>query len=98
MKRADNIKEIVNFIPAGREKKDIFKGEHFNIVVITLDNGVEIAPHDEPYDVFFYVISGKGSFTAGQQQWEAEAGSTVFAPKGIRGIKCIERMTILGVK
>jgi quercetin dioxygenase-like cupin family protein len=81
-----------------RAKRDVFKGEHFNIVVICLDSGYEIPPHDEPYDVLFYVVAGKGIFTAGAKQWNAELGSMIFAPAGIRGIKCVDQLTILGIQ
>jgi len=89
---------FVEFMTGDRVKKDVFKGKHFNIVVVCLDSGHEIPPHDEPYDVFFYVISGKGIFTAGGKQWDAGPGSMVFAPAGPRGIKCIERLTVLGIQ
>ena len=93
-----DIRDFTHFVAGDRSKKDVFKSRHFNIAVICLDSGHEIPPHDEPYDVFFYVISGKGVFTAGEKQWEAELGSMVFAPAGVRGIKCIERLTILGIQ
>lgn len=89
---------FVEFMTGDRVKKDVFKGKHFNIVVVCLDSGHEIPPHDEPYDVFFYVISGKGVFTAGKKQWQSGPGSMIFAPAGPRGIKCIERLTILGIQ
>ena len=93
-----DISQFTEFKSANRVKKDVSRGKHFNIVVICLDSGYEISPHDEPYDVFFYVVSGSGVFTAGKQQWEAKLGSMVFAPVGIRGIKCTERLTILGIQ
>jgi len=96
--RKYDIYEFVKFLPGGRVKSDIFKGKHFNVVVICLDNGHEIPAHHEPYDVFFYVVSGRGIFTAGEKQWPAQPGSMVFAPVGIRGIKCLERLTILGIQ
>jgi quercetin dioxygenase-like cupin family protein len=93
-----NIKDFIEFVPGDRTKKDVFKSEHFNAAVICLDEGYEILPHHEPYDVFFYVVSGRGIFTAGEKQWPAQPGSMVFAPVGIRGIKCIEKMIILGIQ
>ncbi len=93
-----NIKDFIEFVPGDRTKKDVFKGEHFNIVVICLESGYEIPPHEEPYDVLFYVVSGNGIFTAGKKRWDAQPGSMVFAPAGIRGIKCLEKMTILGIQ
>ena len=98
MQYADSINQTSEPVPGGRAKTDLFKGEHFNIVAISLDDGAEIPPHEEPYDVFFYIITGKGIFTIGEDQWEAESGSMVFSPRGKRGIQCIERMTILGVQ
>jgi quercetin dioxygenase-like cupin family protein len=93
-----DLSQFVNFLPDEKTKSDVFRGKHFNIVVICLDEGYEITPHHEPYDVFFYVISGKGIITAGEKQWDAESGSMIFAPAGIRGIKCLERMTLLGIQ
>lgn len=92
------LSQFVKFIPADRTKSDVFRGKHFNIVVICVDDGYEIPPHHEPYDVFFYVISGKGVFTADEERWVAEPGSIIFAPTGVRGIKCTERMSILGIQ
>ncbi len=93
-----DLSQFVNFLPNEKTKSNVFRGNHFNVVVICLDDGYEITPHHEPYDVFFYVISGKGSITAGEKQWNAKSGSMIFAPAGIRGIKCLERITILGIQ
>jgi quercetin dioxygenase-like cupin family protein len=93
-----DIDQFVKFLPGDRVKSDVFKGKHFNVVVICLDDGCEIPPHHEPYDVFFYVVSGRGIFTSGEKQWPAQTGSMVFTPVGIRGIKCLERMTVLGIQ
>ncbi|MGQ9676900.1 MAG: cupin domain-containing protein [Chloroflexota bacterium] len=93
-----DIGQFVEFLADDRVKKDVFKGEHFNVVIICLDDGYEIIPHHEPYDVFFHVVSGRGILTAGEKEWAAGPGSMVFAPAGIRGIRCLERMTILGIQ
>ena len=93
-----NVKDFIEFVPGDKTKKDVFKCEHFNVAIICLESGYEIPPHHEPYDVFFYVVSGKGTFTAGEKQWPAQPGSMIFAPNGIRGIKCLERMTVLGIQ
>ena len=49
-----NIKDFIEFVPGDRTKKDVFKGEHFNTVVMCLESGYEIPPHEEPYDVLFF--------------------------------------------
>lgn len=98
MEQKYDISHFTEFAPGARTKKDVFKGEHFSVVVIGLDSGYEIPPHDEPYEVFFYVVSGRGTITAGEKQWDVEPGSMVFAPVGSRGIKCVEHLTILGIQ
>ena len=92
------IDQFAKFVTGDRTKNDVFKGKHFHVVVICLDDGYEIPPHHEPYDVFFYVVSGKGVFTAGEKRWGAQPGSMIFTPTGIRGIKCLERLTVVGVQ
>ena len=79
-------------------RMDVFKGQHFNVRIICLDSGTAILPRNEPYEVFFYVLSGKGSVSAGGSAWDVGPGSMVYAPEGPRGIKCTERLTILGVQ
>jgi quercetin dioxygenase-like cupin family protein len=93
-----NINRFLKFVPGDKTKSDIFKGKHFNIVLICLDDGYEIPPHHEPYDVFFYVVSGRGVFTVDEKQWDAEPGSMIFSPAGVRGIKCLSRLTVLGIQ
>ena len=93
-----DIGHFVKFVRGDRTKSDVFKGKHFNVVVICLDDGCEMPPHYEPYDVFFYVVSGRGVFTAGEKRWDAEPGSMVFAPAGVRGIRCLSRLTVLGIQ
>jgi len=93
-----DIAQYVKFLPNDRVKSDVLKSKHFNVVVICLDDGYELPRHHEPYDVLFYVVSGRGIITAGDKRWETQSGSMVFAPVGIRGIKCLERMTVLGIQ
>ena len=92
------LNQFVEFAPGGIARKDILKGQHFNARVICLDGGSEIPSRDESYEVFFYVISGKGVISAGAKRWDVGPGSMVFAPIGPRGIQCIERLTILGIQ
>ena len=82
-----------------RVKKDVLKTSNFNIVLICLETGQEIPSRPEPYDVCFCVIDGKGIFTVGNEQVELSHGGMVFAPADeARGIKSVERLTLLGIQ
>ncbi len=80
-------------------KEDILKTENFNIVVVCLEKGQEIKPHPEPYAVFFFILEGKGIFTSENGEKELSEGDSIFMKSDkIRGIKCIEKLKILGVQ
>lgn len=80
-------------------KTDLLKTSNFNIVLICLETGQEIPSRPEPYGVCFYIISGKGTFTVGNQHVELTGGNMIFAPAGeARGIRSVERLTLLGVQ
>jgi len=82
-----------------RVKKDLLKTSNFNIVLICLETGQEIPSRPEPYAVCFYVVNGKGTFTVGAEQVELNRGGLILAPADeARGIKSIERLTLLGIQ
>jgi|GEM_PF-2720495 len=70
-----DLNQFVKFPPGETTKSDVFRGRHLNTVVIRLDDGHQIAPHRERYDVLFHVISGKGVFNTYEKQRGAESGS-----------------------
>ena len=82
-----------------RVKQDLMKTSNFNIVLICLETGQEIPSRPEPYGVCFYIISGKGAFSVGDEQFELKDGNMIFAPAGVaRGIKSVKRLTLLGIQ
>lgn len=96
---------IKNLVSKGKfssekpNKEDIIKSDKFNIVVVCLEKDQEIKPHPEPYAVFFYVMKGKGIFTSEDGEVELNKGDSIFMKSNkIRGIKCIEKLSILGIQ
>lgn len=94
-----DLPELEEFSKTQRVKKDICKTKMFNTVLVCLETGQEIPPRPEPYDVCFYIIDGQGEFTIGDEQRNLKRGSMTFAPANVaRGIKSIERLSILGIQ
>ena len=49
--------------------------------------------------MFFFVIEGKGIFISKDGETELSKGDSIFIESNkIRGIKCIEKLKILGVQ
>lgn len=94
-----NLTKLAEFSKSQRVKKDIFKTKWFNVVLVCLETGQEIPSRPEPYDVCFYVIDGKGTFTVGDERVDLSRGNMVLAPANVaRGIKSKERLTLLGIQ
>ncbi len=92
------VHELLAFSADGPAKRDVHRGEDFNVLVIGLDRGQEIPVHPEPYNVFFFVVSGKGLFTLHGERLELGAGEMVYSPAGERGIVALERLSLLGIQ
>ncbi len=79
-------------------KKDLFTTKNFNVALICLETGQEIPLHPEPYGACFYVISGKGIFTIGKEQFDLSTGKMIFAPADeVRAIRSLERLVLIGI-
>ncbi|OPY29601.1 MAG: Cupin domain protein [Methanocella sp. PtaU1.Bin125] len=94
-----NLNDLAEFSDKSHTKKDILKTGGFNSVLVCMEDGQEIPPHPEPYYVLFIVYEGKGVITHGGEKSDVGPGSMVFAGSGeIRGIRCRERMKIVGIQ
>jgi len=97
-----NIKEMQRNLESSTNKvakKDLLDAGYFNLALIYLNEGQEIPPHPEGYDVVFYVIDGEGTITVGVEQFEVTEGSLIYSPKNMnRGIKCVRKLSLLGIR
>ena len=98
MKTYDLNKKII-FSSEKPIKQHFLNAKGFHNALICLKKGVEIPPHPEPYAVFFNVMEGRGIFTSEDGEVELNKGDSIFMKSNkIRGIKCIEKLSILGVQ
>ncbi len=93
-----HVDELAGLASDGLTKEDVHRGEDFNVLVIRLEEGREIPVHHEEYNVFFYVVSGRGRFTLHGRTQDLSAGEMVYSPAGERGIVALERLCLLGVQ
>ena len=94
-----DLTELLEFSHLNHMKKDIIKTAGFNTVLICLEKGQEIQPHPEPYYVLFLILEGEGIITAGAELYHVKPRHMVYVESNdIRGIKCTERMSIIGIQ
>jgi quercetin dioxygenase-like cupin family protein len=65
-------------------KTTLWQGEHLMIGLNCLEPGQtqKLHAHDGA-DKFYFVLEGRGRFTVGDEEREADTGSLVVAPSGI---------------
>lgn len=71
--------------------------EGYKVPLICLEPGQAIPPHPSGTGVF-YIVSGRGVMTVGDEEAEVGPGKMVFVEKGTpRGIRATERLTAFAV-
>ena len=92
------LEDLVSFSSDGPVKRAVHRGEDFNVLAICLDAGQEIPIHYEDYNVFFFVVFGRGRFTLHGKELELSSGDMTYSPAGERRIVALERLCLLGVQ
>jgi len=58
-----------------------FNNKEFEIILLSLKKGESIPMHKNPYDVLFYVISGKGTLTIEHENTELDKNELAYVQK-----------------
>ena len=98
----NRIKKVEAFVGSREEKfykTTLFNGEFLMIGLNCFEPGQRQKVHDHAdQDKFYYVVSGTGRFTVGEEETDVPPGAVVFAPAGIRhGVTNVgeERLVVL---
>lgn len=68
--------------------KIMFTSEKSELIHLTLKPGEQISLHTQPFDVIFYVLSGKGILKTSEGNEEGTENTSIFVPAGLpRGWK-----------
>jgi len=74
--------------PRGPKTRKVLSHPSVAVTEVILDAGEELPPHKTPVDVFFYVRSGSGQVSIGDEEQDVSAGDVIFSPKNIpHGLK-----------
>ncbi len=64
----------------GVTAKQVLKNEDVQIMNLVLESGDEVPPHSVPVNVFFYVVSGKGTICIGDDEAVVEENDIIPCP------------------
>jgi quercetin dioxygenase-like cupin family protein len=85
------------FAPDRMTKQDCFRSPHLLVGLNCFEPGQAQPVHAHAgADKFYFVVSGKASFTVGAETREARAGDLVLAPAGVpHGVAAARERTVL---
>lgn len=69
--------------PRGVRAKKLLDKEAVQVTNLLLQPGERVDTHVTPVDVFFYVVSGRGTVEVGAQKAAVQAQDLVFSPKNV---------------
>lgn len=64
----------------GLVAKHLINHEHTRVTNLILKPGDEVPEHQVPVDVFFYIVSGKGTLKIGDEKAVVEATDIILCP------------------
>ena len=95
----ENILSDLEFSKDEVKKKKIASSDNYKVMRISLEKGLEIAPHNDDHPAFFLVLQGKGIFTSKKGETELAQNEYISIDADeIRGIKSTENLVVLVVR
>jgi quercetin dioxygenase-like cupin family protein len=95
--RFRTIADATRFDPARATKTDLWQGDRLFVGLNCFEPGQSQRVHVHPgADKFYLVISGRATFTVGEETREAAAGTVVWAPADVpHGVVNVLERTVL---
>jgi quercetin dioxygenase-like cupin family protein len=79
----------------GRHARTVLSGPRMRAAVIALAAGAELAEHESPPAATLYVVTGRVTLRAGEQEWSLTAGQLVPIPPARHSVQAHEDAAIL---
>ena len=80
---------------SGRSTATVFRGSVLSQAVLALTGVSELAEHESPGAATLYVLIGRVKLTAGDEQWEGEAGDLLVVPPRRHSVRALEDSAVL---
>ncbi len=91
-------KEIVAFSPNGPNPQMLLETDKLVVVVVGLEAGQKISPHNAPTSVF-HILEGSGWMIVNGERLAVKQGATVIVPDGgSRGVEAETKLVFLGAQ
>ncbi len=76
MKTLD-LKKLITFHPDKISREMLDDKPEMRVALMCLEPGQKLTPHKAPMRLLMYVVEGKGTFTVGDEQFEADEKTAI---------------------
>ncbi len=74
-------KETAIQVPFKIDGKIFHKSDRIETILLTLKQGEKMDQHNNPFDVLFFVVSGKGTLTTPEKDFHVEKNHSIYVTK-----------------
>ncbi|MDA8168828.1 MAG: cupin domain-containing protein [Nitrospiraceae bacterium] len=95
-----DLKKLIKFHPEKISREMIAETPEMRIALMCLEPGQELAPHKAPLRLMMYCVEGRGTFTAGGEEIDADEKTAIVCdPMVEHGFKASKgvRLVVLAV-
>jgi quercetin dioxygenase-like cupin family protein len=94
-----DLKKVIKFNPDRIGREMLSDKPEMRIALMCLEPGQELTPHKAPLRLLMYVVEGRGTFTVGDEQIEADEKTCVLCdPMTPHGFKAKDsRLVVMAV-
>jgi quercetin dioxygenase-like cupin family protein len=94
-----DLKKVIKFNPDRIGREMLSDKPEMRIALMCLQPGQELAPHKAPLRLLMYVVEGRGTFTVGDEQIEADEKTCILCEPMIpHGFKARDsRLVVMAV-
>lgn len=86
-----DLKELIKFYPDKIGREMLSDKPEMRVALMSLEAGQELKPHKAPMRLLMYCVEGKGTFTVGEEEKEADEKTCILCdpmvPHGFRADK-----------
>ncbi|GBE36079.1 cupin domain protein [bacterium BMS3Bbin07] len=95
-----NLKELIKFYPDKISREMLADTPEMRVALMCLEPGQELKPHKAPLRLMMYCVEGRGVFTVGDEEIEADEKTAILCdPMVSHGFKASkgERLVVMAV-
>jgi quercetin dioxygenase-like cupin family protein len=95
-----DIKKLITFYPDKIYREMLADTTEMRVALMCLSAGQELKPHKAPLRLMMYCVEGRGVFTVGEEEIEADEKTAILVdPEVAHGFKASkgERLVVLAV-